>query len=142
MPKPCDTCAFGKSGGAADEPYNATRGLICAFGGLPFFCHHGKDGREYDWRSDPLGPLTLDPTNRKLCEGWRAMVGGLKRNGYFPDSNMTYIRRFVAKRCYSFFERFLIEGMGRAKKKHAWGEMKRCMKFIMTRDISDRQLPL
>ena len=141
-PAPCETCAFGSSGGAADEPSNAVRGLICAYGAIPFFCHHGKDGTEYDWREDALGPMRLNPANRKLCEGWRAQVAALKRSGYFPNRSMTFIRRFVAKRAYKFWERFLIAGIGRTKKKQAWDQMKRCVKFIMARDIGDKVLPL
>jgi hypothetical protein len=47
----CETCAFNKpgSGGASDEPYNRLRGLISAHGLIPFFCHHAKNGAEYEW---------------------------------------------------------------------------------------------
>lgn len=138
----CDTCAFGSSGGACDEAENAMKAQICAFGGIPFFCHHGRDGQEYDWRNDPLGPLALAPENRKLCEGWRSQVGVLKRGGYFPDRDMTYIRRVVAKRAFTLLERWRLDGIRRVKKKQVWAQLKRCMKFITAKDIGDMGIPL
>lgn len=81
----CDSCAFAKkgSGGASDEPKNRLKGLLCAHGPIPFFCHHSKSGPEYDWREGKLGPFELPPSERKICEGWRRAVAELKARGAF-----------------------------------------------------------
>ncbi len=80
---PCATCAFGKSGGAADEANNRLKGMICALGGIPFFCHHGRNGKEYAWRDGQLGVMELPPNERKVCGGWRRTVAMLAKRGHF-----------------------------------------------------------
>lgn len=72
--KACDTCAFGTSGGAADEVSNRLKGKLAAFSGVPFFCHHARSGEEYDWREGKLGPLALPPSQRRICAGWKRAV--------------------------------------------------------------------
>jgi hypothetical protein len=69
--KACETCAFGKSGGAADEAKNKMVGIICAASGIPFFCHHTKSGKEYDWQNSRLGPMALPIAERRICQGWK-----------------------------------------------------------------------
>lgn len=137
----CDTCAFGKAG-AAGEPDNALKSQLCAFGALPFYCHHGRDGVEYDWQNDPLGPLRLVPQNRKVCSGWREQVGLLKKAGYFPDRTATLIRRLVARRAIALFDRLSIPGIGRSKHKQAARDLKRCVNFVSAKDINQKGIPL
>lgn len=79
---PCSTCAFGKSGGAADEVQNRLRGQVCARAGIPFFCHHTRSGPEYDWTGDPLGPMSIPIEERRICAGWKVATAELaKRPG-------------------------------------------------------------
>lgn len=83
--KQCETCAFGKKGspGAASESKNRLKGMLCAYGPIPFWCHHTKSGGEYDWKHDPLGPMNIPPSERKLCGGWQRMVSELNARGFF-----------------------------------------------------------
>jgi hypothetical protein len=80
---PCSTCAFGKAGGAASEADNRLKGVICALAGIPFWCHHGQNGQEYDWQNGKLGPMQLSPNERRLCAGWQRTVLGLAKRGHF-----------------------------------------------------------
>lgn len=84
---PCSTCALGKSGGAADESRNKLIATICAMSGRPFFCHHTRDGAEFDWKSggceSDIAFLQLPPRQRRVCQGWRRAVARLVRFGHF-----------------------------------------------------------
>ncbi len=85
---PCSTCAFGQSGGAADEANNRLKGIICALAGIPFHCHHarlpdGSAGQEYNWRRGALGPFELPPSERRLCKGWKRTVGRLAAREHY-----------------------------------------------------------
>ena len=120
----CDTCAFGCSG-AANEVMNRLKGLIAARAGIPFFCHHAKSGEEYDWRSkNKLGPLVLLPNNRKLCDGWKAMVAGLARRGKFQFTmnvkDQMALRRYqqqLGHQAIAALDAFVAETRARQKKK-------------------------
>jgi len=82
----CETCAFNRkgSGGAASESPNRLKGLLSAYGLLPFFCHHDRNGDEYDWQNPKsLGPLQLAPDKRKICGGWQRYVARLNTRGFF-----------------------------------------------------------
>ncbi len=142
MTTACDTCAFGKSGGAADEVSNRLKGMICAYGAIPFFCHHGRDGQEYDWRKQDsdLGPFALAPNNRKLCGGWRDTVFKLNRAGFFLDYR--YIRRVVAQSALSRLDVFTAKSTPATEKEAARKRLSECMKFITARDIEHLDLPL
>lgn len=87
--QPCDTCAFGKSGGAADEAANRLKAQICAHAGMPFFCHHMRSGPQYNWSAtDGLGPLALVLNERRICAGWKQAV----RNIVSPDGVLGFLR--------------------------------------------------
>jgi hypothetical protein len=80
---PCDTCAFGVSG-AALEPLNRLRAAICAASGRPFFCHHSRSGKEFDWRDgNAVNFYAQHPSERKVCEGWRHQVAQFAALGHF-----------------------------------------------------------
>lgn len=138
----CETCAFGREG-AANEPDNALMSRLCGLGAIPFYCHHGRlDNAEYDWQSDPLGPLSLHPSNRKLCAGWQAEVKSLKAAGCFPNPAYIAIRRAVARRGMALLRRMYIPDIGRGKQKIAQQDLKRCIKFLTKRDIGKEPIPL
>jgi len=141
MNQACDTCAFGARG-AAEEPSNRLTSQLCAFGAIPFYCHHGRDNSECDWQNDPLGPLRFDPVNRKVCSGWQDHVRLLKRSGYFPNAAYLAIRRAVARRGIALLKRMSIPDIGRGKWKRTNEELKRCIKFLVKRDISKEPIPL
>ena len=137
----CDTCAFGGNG-AAKEPYNRLKSDICAFGAIPFFCHHGKDGTEYDWQESPLGPMLLEPANRKVCAGWQAKVKELKRCHYFSNKDYLIIRRIVATAAMKALEIFTAKDVNLHKKEQARVRLAECVKFITRKDIGDLEIPL
>ncbi len=141
MNNPCATCAFGKEG-AANEPRNKLKGDICAFGATPFFCHHGRDGLEYDWQESKLGPLQLERSNRKLCAGWQAKVAELKRRGYFVDRDMLIIRRAVARWAFDALGNFTRKNLSLHKKQKLSKRLERCVRFIVAKDISNLEIPL
>jgi hypothetical protein len=138
MNRPCDTCAFGKDG-AANEPDNQMVSTLAVAGAIPFWCHHGRDGVEYDWANDPLGPMRLPAENRKVCAGWQGQVRNLKKRGFY---NFLPIRRAVAQRAMGLYKRLIIPGIGRTKQKITLRALKRCLKFLGTRDIEKEPVPL
>ena len=84
---PCDTCAFGKAGGAT-EPHNRLKGQICALGGLPFFCHHAPDGRELDWHGDSADYFRSlrNKKDRRVCAGWKREVRAYRSRGFLEST--------------------------------------------------------
>jgi hypothetical protein len=141
MSTPCSTCAFGTSG-AANEPKNSLTGIICALGGKPFFCHHGKDGTEYDWQQNPLGPFQLAPENRKVCAGWQAKVQSLNERGFFANPDYRVIRRAVAERAFSLLRKLADGTTRRGQTPFLEADLKRCVAFLKSRDIGDKEIPL
>jgi len=141
MNSPCETCAFGNQG-AAKEEMNALTSMLCGFGAIPFYCHHGRDNVEYDWQRDPLGPLRLHPSNRKVCAGWQDQVRMLKGHGFFPNRDYVVIRRAVARRGLALLGRMLLPDIGRVKQRLASRDLKRCLKFLAERDITNEGIPL
>lgn len=114
----CDTCAFNAkgTGGAANEIVNRLKGLLCAHGGIPFFCHHIKSGEEYNWQAGGLGPFSVPIAQRKVCDGWRGMVGRLAKRGKFhagetPQDRSFLLRyqRSLASDALNTMERYLAE---------------------------------
>ena len=146
MSDPCSTCAFDDhgAGGAADEPHNALKGLICAHGAIPFWCHHAKDGSEYDWqmKDSKLGPFALPPNNRKLCGGWQAEVAKLARRGFFRNSDYRVIRRCVANVAWSTLDKFAANGVSKRDKKALRRKLERMLRFLVTRNIEHEEIPL
>lgn len=139
----CETCAFGKKGigGAADEVDNVLKAQVCAFGAIPFYCHHGKDGTEYGWHLDgSLGPYELAAANRKVCEGWKRRVAHLAKRGFFGEFRA--IRRAVAAKALKLLETFLAEETPRRKKKFARRDLEPLLQFLTEPDIGDKEIPL
>ena len=126
MNPPCDACAFAAPGtpGAASEPYNRMRGAICANGPIPFFCHHTRSGAEIDWQSDPLAPLHVPPTQRKICGGWQRAVAAIAATGKFhlgqTPEDRDALRRYqrqLAQHTFNMLEKYLAEKNDPAKKR-------------------------
>ncbi len=139
MNSPCETCAFGNKG-AGQEPENALKAQICSLGAIPFWCHHGKDGQEYDWQNSPLGPMALSPENRKICGGWQEQVSLLKKAGYFAKYGA--IRRWVGRGAFKAYEIFATPEMNLHKKERANRKLERCLKFLIAKDIDEMEIPL
>jgi hypothetical protein len=139
---PCDTCAFGLKGGAAEEVNNRVKGMICAYGASVFWCHHGRDGTEYDWRGSKLGPMLLAPQNRKPCAGWQDYVSRLKRAGFFANADYLTIRKCIARRALKLLERFTDDQTPVDEKEFTRVEFDRCMRFITAKDIGPLEIPL
>ncbi len=99
---PCDTCAFGKKGGAgaASESKNRLTAIICANAGIPFHCHHRRDGIEWPWSGETATAdfLKLPPSAKKLCEGWKREVSARKAMGHFnvgdTPADQSLLRRY------------------------------------------------
>lgn len=142
MTTACDTCAFGRTGGAASEPRNRLKGMICAYGASVFWCHHGRDGTEYDWQGSKLGPMLLEPANRKPCAGWQRYVAELKRRGYFANADYLTIRKAVARRAFKLLEDFTDKETPLEWKDFARVELRACMVFITAKNIGPLEIPL
>lgn len=139
---PCDTCALGKCGGAADEANNRVKAMICAYGANVFWCHHGKDGTEYDWKNNPLGPMTLAPQNRKVCSGWQRYVKKLKQRGFFDEPDFLLIRKMIARKALRLLERTLSKETPKPERDLVQIELEKCVRFIVTKDIGPLEIPL
>jgi hypothetical protein len=65
----CDTCAFRAASVTRQEPYNAMKATLCDLGGVPFYCHHDKDGNDFHAATDkpPMSQL-------RICQGWAAQM--------------------------------------------------------------------
>lgn len=138
---PCSTCAFGpkRPGTAAAEPNNSVKGLICALGPLPFFCHHGRDGAEYDWKGSPLGVMQLAPENRKVCAGWKQAVHERARRGWFRSGRL--IRRAVARVALDLLATFIDEETSPALKERAGWDLEECVLWLADKHQAGRPLP-
>lgn len=122
----CDSCAFRKpgTGGAASESNNRLEALICAHGGIPFYCHHRQDGTEWDWRAGLIEFSALPPSQRRVCGGWKAMVRNLFASGWrkrlndeFPEDRRALIsyQRGLAQQSLKALRTFLTTKGKRAK---------------------------
>lgn len=90
---PCRTCAFGKSGGAADETTNLLKSQLAAFSAVPFWCHHSRSGPEYDWENSILGPFELPVSERRVCAGWKASV----KENFAAGGRFAFLREETGK---------------------------------------------
>ena len=126
--KCCGTCAFGKPGGAgaASETNNRLEALICAQGGIPFYCHHKPDGAEWNWQSGLIGFSALRPHERRICAGWKAAVQALFATGWRKQLSERYpadrrplliYQRNLAQTSLRELRRFLCAKGKRAKAK-------------------------
>jgi len=137
MKSPCEECAFSKKG-AGQEPYNSLRGKICALGPIPFGCHHGTDWADSSsWSHDQV-QLALRTTG--ICQGWAAEVRRLKARGWYGPYRL--IRRAIARRALLFIELFTAAKQGTPEKKKYLAQLKRMMRFLGTKDIEHKKIPL
>lgn len=96
----CGSCAYREASITRHEPYNALRALICALGGIPFYCHQGFDWRTAKGRFPAGAP-------RKVCEGWKREVA-LKAKD--PEWRKTlWFRRAIAELTVGAVEQFVSE---------------------------------
>ncbi len=138
----CDTCAFGKDCGAAIEPNNRLKGMIAALGGFPFFCHHKRDGTEYDWRSPGNAAFwALARSERRICAGWKQHVGELAQRGFFDERKLRPIRRTIGELAIAHLAEF-IAAKNRNRKRKAKTALKRCLKFLAKKSIAKEKIPL
>lgn len=135
---PCDECAFSNKG-AGLEPYNSLRGRICALGPIPFGCHHGLDWHGSSSWSAAQAREALRTSG--ICEGWRAEVQRLNRNGWYGKYRI--IRRAVAKSALVLVELFTAASDNRkpVEKKRYLISLKRHLRFLSSRDIEHKKLP-
>lgn len=104
----CDTCAF-RAGCITHEkePHNRLKALICALGGLPFYCHYSDAG---DWSSTSISKLNREESmtlrrDLPVCQGWKAEVKRLAGVGHFRKA--TRARRWVALHALRLVQRFI-----------------------------------
>lgn len=138
---PCDTCAFGKAGGAT-EPHNRLKGQICALGGLPFFCHHAPDGRELDWHGDSADYFRSlrNKKDRRVCAGWKREVRAYRSRGFFGKYRI--IRRAVAQGALDSLVEFLADDTEAEEKLQAQHHLWRALRFLVRRNIGPLKIPL
>ena len=135
---PCDECAFRPGAGAHEEPYNRLRGMICAHGSVPFFCHHGIDWRaqhtpEFIARGREMARRT------GVCQGWKVEVARLNSTGFFNDGFRS-IRHAIAKQCLQTIDLFT-NAKGREKKRLR-NLLRRMVAFVCSRNIARKKIPL
>ncbi len=98
--RPCDTCAFGKKGGAgaASEPHNRLVATICANAAIPFHCHEKRDGSHWNWKGGAVEFMNLPAADKKLCAGWQREVAARKAMGHFnvgdTPADQSLLRRY------------------------------------------------
>lgn len=133
---PCSECAFRPGADAHEEPYNRLRGMICAYGAVPFFCHH-----KVPWRDK----IKMMAFNREMarqagvCHGWRTQVGKLAASGFYGDGFLV-IRREVAKQCLVAIDQFT---GSRGKRRARLIKLLQAMvRFVCSRNIAHKKLPL
>lgn len=116
---PCAGCAFTEGSEANLEPQNNIKAQFCLLGGIPFYCHHARDGSIQSLQ-------TVTPAERReriqtglmiVCQGWRREVGKLAAEGY-------YTKAPAAKRAYAMLglgalQIFLSEEEGEKKERAA-----------------------
>lgn len=65
----CGSCAFRSGSETRFEPLPVLQSEFCVLGGVPFFCHYDKAGRDFHGNDDK--PKGVDLV---VCEGWKAAV--------------------------------------------------------------------
>jgi hypothetical protein len=93
---PCAGCAYTTGADANREPRNYVAAQLCALGGLPFYCHHAKDGSLVDIREIPVEQrrAEIQAGRLQICRGWRRETAELHRAGYF-DAARDLKRQFA-----------------------------------------------
>lgn len=132
----CEDCAFKRGGAANKEKYNKLRAEVCALGAVPFFCHH-----EVDWENRNWTPAQEKQNCRIAgsCAGWRMRVRELKAKGWFNEFRS--IRQAFAKIWLRLIDEWT-EQKDPQKKRRTLLQMKSILKFLATKDIADKELPL
>jgi hypothetical protein len=115
--KCCESCAFRKPGsaGAADENSNRLESLICVQGAIPFWCHHKRDGTEWNWQAGIIEWTDLRPDERRVCAGWKAMVRRLFATGWRQRLSE---KSSADRRALIIYQRGLAQGTLRELKKY------------------------
>lgn len=140
MPSACSSCAFRPGSVTHDkEPYNALRGLLCALGAVPFYCHDGLD-----WR-DHRAMVLCHPTVRRFivsitgipgptlhhCEGWKEAVRRYKADHLFDDPAIRRVRHIAADRALEVIEQFVAAPEG-SKEKAALNRELESLVYLLT----------
>lgn len=96
--KPCEGCAFTEGAEANTEPQNNLKAQLCLLGGIPFYCHHSKDGTLQDLSDIPRAKVREQVRIGRMviCQGWRREVAALAVKGYYRE-------QLEAKRAFAAF---------------------------------------
>lgn len=109
----CATCAFRPGSVTHDqEVYNALRGMLCALGAVPFYCHHGHNWED----ANAMLAAHLCGPGLELCEGWKAAVAENKAKHLFDDPGIRRVRRIAADRALVVIEEFIAAPEGSPEK--------------------------
>lgn len=83
----CEGCAFTEGAVASLEPVSSIKAELSLLGGLPFYCHHLRDGTEVDLDDyKPFTPALMRGLGVQVCEGWRREVQALAATGYYKQN--------------------------------------------------------
>lgn len=94
----CHGCAFSPGAAANKEPNNLLKGILCAMGAVPFYCHESL----VNWRETSAQTVqdlkaAVKPGERlQVCAGWRAEVAKLHQVGWFKGEE-GQLRRELAR---------------------------------------------
>lgn len=86
----CGSCAFRAGSETRFEPIPVLESEFCVLGGVPFFCHYDKAGRDFHASDDK--PKGVDLV---VCEGWKAAVREASRDPRWH--NRRHLRRAYAE---------------------------------------------
>jgi hypothetical protein len=121
----CDTCAFHPGSITHDkEPYNALRGMLCALGAIPFYCHDGLDWRNHQAmvQSEPrvrrwlVREFGIHGPTLHHCEGWKEAVRRYKAQHLFDDPAIRRVRHLAADRALELIEQYIAAPEGSTEK--------------------------
>jgi hypothetical protein len=150
----CEGCAFKPGAAANREPWNRLRSMICALGGIPFYCHHGLDWKrgekavgdalviiKHQAKLEEIGipkaallrarlPIK-DGEKLHVCGGWRKAVGAIHaaHPTWFGGQDAS-VRRILALHALDSLEKWAGLKDKKQKAEH-WNFVKGAMDVIL-----------
>jgi len=133
MGAPCESCAFRSGAAANTEIYNRLRSEICALTGVPFWCHHGKDGTDFTSKTKFVTNAELRSRGMRICEGWKRAV----RQHVRPGLTATFkrlVRRWTGEGILQLIDEFIDAEEGSAEKRDAHRRLDRAIRGLHRED--------
>jgi hypothetical protein len=119
----CSSCAFRAGCETRHEPLPVLEAALCVLGGIPFYCHHDKAGRDFHASKDK--PTMVDLV---VCEGWKREVRAASRDPRWRKKRM--LRRTYAQIGIEALN-VLTAGADEATRKHALGQVRDAVEALV-----------